>query len=209
MTALSLDIALMDFDAFAAGALDTVAGESDEPARAHPPIETTTPGSTEGSIEQTRAAASSAALAAFRSELASSHAAHAAAMAAERLRWCSAQAELLAQSVMNGLDAIEHSFADQIARLIRPLIAASIQDKIISELQTAIQQKLQLAPGTTIRASGPADLISFLSSLPVLRDARTILEVQEVPSLTLIMDETELVIDVAALTKLAGQDGRS
>ena len=99
-----------------------------------------------------------AALAAQADELEASHASD---LEAVRRQWVTEAADLAAR-VGSALEGVEERLADGVAAVLEPFIEAELRRKAVRELRQAVASLIANGHGTTIRVSGPEDLVEPL-----------------------------------------------
>lgn len=81
-----------------------------------------------------------------------------AALEQARAAWASQEGERLGGLVVEGLAALERRIADEVARVLAPLVAAAARERALSDLARAIRTLLRAEPGAVLAVTGPADL---------------------------------------------------
>lgn len=83
-------------------------------------------------------------------------------LAAEREAWASEQGMRLAEQIAAGLEALEESIAEAVARILEPFLAAELRQQALAELRTVIGTLVASKDGVALSICGPQDLLDAL-----------------------------------------------
>jgi hypothetical protein len=83
-------------------------------------------------------------------------------LAAERARWTSEEAERLRDLIVGELKDLEVRIGDQVARILKPWLAAEAQRRAVAELGTMLEDVLHKGEVVQLSVSGPEDLLTML-----------------------------------------------
>lgn len=125
---------------------------------------------------------------------------------AERQRWAAAEAGRLADLLAAGLGNVERRVAEQVARILKPMLAGHVRARAVDQLAMHLNDLLSKGESVSISISGPQDLVSVLQTrLP--SDANgVVVTPSEAPDLIVTIDETILEARLGAWAQAIGED---
>lgn len=122
---------------------------------------------------------------------------------AEREKWRAEEAEQLALSFRQSLDAFEQSIAQSVARILTPFIGGQIAERMSQELGGALDDLLGQSDVHHLRIMGRADLVEALAARCAARGVAAECQVSDMADVSIICDsaviETRLGAWMAAL----------
>lgn len=83
-------------------------------------------------------------------------------LASDRQSWATDEGERIAQSLASGLRELEARIAETTARILKPFLAAELQQRAIAELAANLETLTAKDSGVSVHVSGPADLLEAL-----------------------------------------------
>lgn len=153
-------------------------------------------------VQEGRAAAEAAHVAAF----AAQKAAFEAKLAAEREQWAAAEGARLAELLTAGLLDIEQKISDRVGRILAPVVAAEVRRGAVASLAETLRGMVLKGTYARLNVSGPPDLVAALEAQ--LGDAREALrfDVSEGVDLVVNADDTVLETRIGAWVQALGCD---
>ncbi|MFN3688184.1 hypothetical protein [Salinarimonas sp.] len=89
-----------------------------------------------------------------------------AALEQARATWAAEEGERLGGLLVEGLGALERRIADEVARVLAPVVEAAARERALADLARSVRTLLRSDPGLSLVVTGPADLgEAFLARL--------------------------------------------
>ncbi len=119
-------------------------------------------------------------------------------IAADRRAWLVGEGKRIAEALAAGLREIEARIADQVSRVLRPVIAGHVQRRAVEDLVQTLEALLTKGDVGRITVSGPQDLIEALRERLDGKAGNVTLIPTAAADLRIEADETVLETRIAA-----------
>jgi hypothetical protein len=132
----------------------------------------------------------------FKSKLEEAEAAVEERLVATRSLWASEQGAGLAERIDRGFETLNNDVGDAVAAILAPFVEATLRARIVEELLRTLEKVLKGGRPTTLKISGPEDLLESIrqslggSSAAIEFEATNAVDVRVVADRTVI--ETQL-----------------
>ncbi len=125
-------------------------------------------------------------------------------LAAERRAWVAGEGERIAAALAAGLSEIEVRIANQVARVLKPVIAGHVQRRAVEELVQTLEALLTKGDVGRITVSGPEDLLGALRGSLEGKASNVTFAPAATADLRIEADETVLETRIAAWAAAIG-----
>lgn len=85
-------------------------------------------------------------------------------LAAERQKWSTEQGARLGDLVAKAMEDVEQRIADQVGRVLKPVLGERVRGKAVEELSLSLNSMLAKGDYAKITITGPGDLLSMLEA---------------------------------------------
>ena len=83
-------------------------------------------------------------------------------LVAERSHWTSDQGATLAKSIDRAFETLNSDVGDAVAAILAPFVEETLRKRIVEELLRTLEKVLKGGRPTTLKMSGPDDLLDFI-----------------------------------------------
>ncbi len=129
-------------------------------------------------------------------------------LAADRRAWVAGEGERIAAALAAGLSGIEVRIANQVARVLKPVLAGHVQRRAVEELAHALEALLTKGDIGRIIVSGPPDLLEALRGPLEGKASNVTFAPAATADLRIEADETVLETRIAAWAEAIGGEAR-
>jgi hypothetical protein len=134
----------------------------------------------------------------FELELAAANSQLVEELAAERKSWVVEQSEALKDQMITSYGEFKNSIADSVARILTPFLTSALTKQVIDELIEVLSIMHSQKSVSTIRMSGPDDLIQALQEKLEGRNFNIECIPSQTKEVTIIADQTTVVTQLQA-----------
>jgi hypothetical protein len=119
-------------------------------------------------------------------------------LTSERQRWAAEQGAVFGERIGTALDILAHGIAEQVGRVLKPVLLGQARSKAVRELSEALEEMLSKGNAAKIVISGPRDLLAALVSRLGNGHANVTFVEAEGVDLKVLADETIIETRIAA-----------
>jgi hypothetical protein len=126
-------------------------------------------------------------------------------LAAERQKWSAEQGARLGEAVAKAMQDIEQRIADQVGRVLKPVVSERIRNRAVEDLALSLNGMVAKGEYAKITITGPGDLLSAIESRLNDLDGVSFI-VADGTDVTVEADETIVETRIAAWVEAIEED---
>ena len=126
-------------------------------------------------------------------------------LAAERAAWVVGQGALLADKITTAVDSLSNDIGDSVAAILAPFLEEKLRVRIVEELLRSLEKVLKGRRPTTLKISGPDDLLQIIRQTLGASSSAFDFEVTDAVDVQVVADHTIIETQLEAwLQRISG-----